>query len=319
MAGTKRKEFSVAYFDSALPQHVWDLIQPWLSERILITSEMIADMEACINPAMTAFKVARAAGVKAQKEYDLRVRRREEEERRRRREGKLRALRDALGQKVKSKETTLATVRERENWDGIFSTYTRTLKPEPGRSFTDWTINGNIERLSRLQRYLCILEEDGRIGWVRVADYRITFVNTGLHLSGENIAIDGESYSFGFEGVWTEVSDSNLLIQLHTDDGLIVCKISAWFYPGSLTVLNLEWTKNCRATLQHKAKLHDWIYGELFARRVMRLMTEPFTYKKGLAGYQADQFFGPVGTKVMLRVVAEHKWPVLVGSRPKDQ
>lgn len=317
-AGTKRKELSVAFSDSVLPRHVWDLIQPWLRDRVLISPEMIAEMEVSIGPAAKAFKVAKAAAQKAQKEYELRVKGHLAEGRKKERQLKLRSLRSALAEKVKSKETILATVKERVRRDGPDVVYMRTLKPERGRRFTDWTIDGEVTKLIWLRRYLCVMEDDGRIGWARVADYRITLINTDMRSPNDQIAVDGEKYSLGFEGVLPDENDTNLLIRLYTDDGLIVCTIDAWFHPGSLTIQDTTWTRNFSTSADHKAKVQEWIHSDRFGRKVMQLMTEPFSYERSLSGEQADRFFGPVGTKVKLRVVAEHGWPVLVGNRSED-
>lgn len=321
VAGTKRKELTVAFNDSRTTEAIANAIQPWLKDRIQVTDEMIADVEELLLPVKELFDSARKRAAEAQDVLDARRQERLLAEQRRQQEERERlarilAMQKALAAKPKSLQTAFCRVAISDNNNSY--TYVHTLLAEDGRHLTEWTIEGQHKRLEAFNRYLCVNESTGHLGWARVVRTRITYINHALISSGAPLYIGGRFYRLRME--CERAADPPYGRNLRIDvvrhgSGNLICRLSAWFFPGTLEILHTELIHGGIDSAE-SGEVAGWIRENSvsFSTIAMNELTKPFRYQSNKAGMQANTFFGSVGTRYRLRLIEEQKNPILVAT-----
>jgi hypothetical protein len=314
--GTRNREITVTLGDAASARAVSELVAPWLTDRVPITDEMIADMEELVRPLKKVFARAQAMAAKAQLEFDDALARRELAERLRAAEAADRAsrlaeMRVSLTKRRQSVDTVFLTVVQQSRGNRVHSCVVET-----DADLTSWTVDGTFYSLQPLHRYLCILEDTGWIGWARVGRSRITYVSDAIAHDDEGLNVNGLWLTFRFyaERSIDPPYGRNVLIKL-VHCKRTICEICAWYQPGSLEVLDVMPSATSLVSVQQADAIGDWIRENrtAFAKHLLPLFVSPFKYLANLTGAQADDFFGSEGTLVNLRLVVEQGYPVLVG------
>ena len=314
--GEQHKEMNVVLSSADQVSAIASAVEPWIAERVRVTLEDIELMEKLIHPYRRKF-LALTRELKGEGFQIADIQEARAASLRNKRVAKLqRALRDPQSREFDSKYGQVKWV------DTNYGANSNcTLLAVDGFDLTWWHIKGesiDLDRhLDRLNRYLCLNESDGRIGWGRVGETRIT--KFGLSVIGvrtlkyqdmyfpvdmhANPSIDSSSPQNGtivLKGVssgerlrlhcWFSVSDLKIIRVLHLDENGTL--------PLSLRRLEGALTQNSKAV----------------RNRLRQLILKPFRYEHNLIGQEANRFFGEIDTRWRLRLFVRNEIPFLVVS-----
>lgn len=235
------------------------------------------------------------------------------------RERRLQRLRYNISSTPKSLETADGVVSQvhegslRTQSDDRYSLLSR-----DGRDLTIWSVAGRQIKLTRAMRYL-ILKQSGKLGWARVMQSRLTFVESSIHCS-ERVILADLLLEIKIDADWSETPKYGRNVVFEVIDplfGLADCTISAWFDLHDLTLLKID-TPDYVAPgfAEHNTAIacvrNGWpAIKEFCLNQILR----PFRYKHNLTGYDALVFFGDVGTKVCLSAAMVADNPVILSSQ----
>ena len=179
---------------------------------------------------------------------------------------------------------------------------------------TEWS-RQKIE-FKKLNRYLLVNRNTGKISWARIAKTRITYFCGSTHWT-EHILIDKNHWDITYNAQWNEKVDknSNLSIKLSNpflDDGSCVM-VKAWFGLSELIVLNADIISSNRFG---RKRYHDLLVyitdkKEEFIRIILNHISQPFKYSSKLTGVQAKGFFGVSTGRYRVRAGLLNKYPIL--------
>ncbi|MBN3761041.1 phospholipase D-like domain-containing protein [Burkholderia sp. Ac-20365] len=323
-SGTVRREMTVTTDSPDAATAAVELVGPWVLERTPVTREMIDEMQVRIGPLAQLFDTARKQAAAAQEGFlaamEVKERERQAESERQRQRGlhhRLAELGASLLARRQSVTGAVGVVTRMDRGNGRCSLVVR-----DDVDLTSWVVGAKTYKLKDFHRYLCVLEDIGSLGWARVVRSRITFIQPGL--DRRPVKIEGERFRLVFDCSRTS-GDGNVIIEVFDVTGsVLLCAVDAWYSPGNLEIISVLPSAEPRRAWSPFNKSADpermanWIRGNLGAFRhlVMPEFTEPFQYGRGNAdGPEADRFFGPVNTRIRLRVVLENDVPVLVATR----
>lgn len=326
--GLRNREATVLLSDQKAVGQAEAEAMEWLKDRLPVTPEMIADLGKHVRRLKNLFKSAKgtAREVDEQVKYRQRERddeawrKREEEERRRRRlmnlRGSVRKLRMA-GERV---QTQVQLVRD---WSRKKKQYisTATLMVRGNCSLTRWRFDGEIVELEDCYRYLCLIEETGKLGWARVASTRITFISP-LVVHGEWVFFGNWTWKVTAEGIWTgqRESGSNLFVKMKSNfrgEAHLHC----WFSVDGLEVEKAAWkTPPSKASPPPDLAVAFANNQDRIRDQITKLLVKPFKFSDGqkLTGPNTINFFGEVYNRYIVRLaqVGEHKILIASGRRP---
>lgn len=185
--------------------------------------------------------------------------------------------------------------------------------------FTRWSMNNyDVVRLTRIYRYLFLLEDSGKIAWARVAKRRITYFCDNVSNVG-TAAVNGMLCYVSFQAIWDEdnATDANLTILIKHRIFDVSVKCPAWFGVDSLNIRckDMEVRDKERRFLNMGNDMRDWIEEnkDVFTDSVLKILLAPFVYQERLVGCSAYIFLGEEGTKYTLRTVKINDSPIIVG------
>lgn len=312
--GTRNKEASVVLTEAGLVSDIEKSIQPWLKQRSRITPEMLADMKALLPQIAEIYRKAqtaaddadkRVAELHALREAKERFERQQEEVRR------LELLRSAIYRAPTSNSAVFGTVRDVTNTYSIHRT--TSLVVGRGGDLTSWRINGSSIKLNERTRYLCINEDNGKIGWARVVRTRITFIAPKLLLG--TVLINGRYCKLHLEADWSRrpVLGRRAKVEIRTPTDKKICTVSIGFSTHGMAVLKISAASRAAGSRDEVNQWMEWVNddSDRFAESVLTHFTSPFIYKGRLYGNKADAFFGPIGQQFILRVVTIKGQPVI--------
>jgi hypothetical protein len=298
--GTRNKEATATVSHEPWMSHVEAALQRWTLERQRITPEHIEDMEHAIAPLRAEFKRLKARLVAVDEAVRAAEERRErlrvEERERQRRQGRdrlaqLAAFSQSFRRLRASREIT-AVVRE-------FDGGRVSLVASPGTSFLRWELDDKPVHLERLKRYLCVVPDLGRLGWARVSNGNISFVESsadrrGVKFLGERCGVnwvapvDGDGHNLAFQ-VAGHSSLPSTPFELWVDADAVTLA-----YPGKVD----------------KAVRTRW---DEISAEIARHLSTPFKYTHKLSGKKADKFFyAEVGSEFQVRLARLHGHEILV-------
>jgi hypothetical protein len=305
--GTVNKEATVFLTETTEVTRTEKALAPWVASRKPITPEMIADMESRLPKLKRAFRkfreesLATNAAVKLGERARLRQR--------------IRKLQKHLAKIPTAKATVIARVTRIDQTPRTFHgpwNSNVSLLARPGDDLTRWRVEGIRVILDRLVRYMCILENTGKIGWARVGTTRITFVADGI--DSLKMEIDGLHYDMTLDAIWQENDETldNVRITLSPPNAPGKLSISGWFGVDRFSISEIAISDRSAMV----AKLKRWILANngSFQSKIIERMTRPFRYEHNRAGVEAGQFFGPVATIVRLKASLVGRHPVLQAS-----
>jgi hypothetical protein len=315
--GTVNREANLLVSDSAMIQRVEEETAAWLTDRVPVTQPWIDDMRRQLRGVRNLFRKAKADAARLNEEVMQRERERVERERQERererqeaeRQRRLSNLRAAVGSlRVAS---TVVSTRMQYTTPAWHSSADESLFALSGRSLTRWYVDGRVVELQDCYRYLCIIEDTGKMGWARVASSRISFVEPSVEY-GERLHYRTRSWHVIAEGHWGDSTRSmcNLTLKLESSWGE-EARLDCWFSVSGLEVEKVVWRNPPRHEVvpKHIAKsIAD--NDEALRDKLTNYLVRPFKYKDGQKlGTRSDKFFGGYGSRyrISLAKVSQHE------------
>lgn len=291
MGGTTRKELTASFQDRPQAQRIRALVEPWFTDAEPITLAMIDAMRAALPKVRKKLKQARDIAKTATDNVINDARK--EGEKRRSRENTIRLIRDRLIHHRAPAKIVSARVHAFK--DGK----TSLLRFSPDDDLTWWQVDGKSITLERVKRYLCILESDGKIGWARVGESRITFIDDSVN---DMLRFKGQTYLVNFQANWRMDRDlaSNLTIAVATRSERLICRLHCSFEVDRLLIHEIVSQSNEQFKVEREALTSDL---EALSDALLPLMLTPFDYEKRLSGARPVKFIGPVGQQVGVALV----------------
>lgn len=312
--GIKNKEASAALTDARDVKLVEKSVQPWIEARTPITPQMIADMENLLPEVMRLYQVAQVAAVEADvKLHHLQIAREEKAraEKQLQEEYELALLRRALDTAPTSSSLAFARVKDVTKSDSFRQTIS--LVVDGKFDLASWWIEGRHIELNARTRYLCINEDNGRIGWARLVHTRITFIANQLVIGETEIA--GRPCSLHLRTIWSRRrgNSGNATVEVSTVSKQRVCDVRIGFGTQGIEVIKVSPVSRKKNLPPEVSEWTEWINnnGATFAESTLSRFTSPFVYKGRLYGNKADVFFGPIGRVFRVRAVIIKGQPVI--------
>jgi hypothetical protein len=248
----------------------------------------------------------------------------EAERQRREREASMRRKRHTLRESARRVRQASARVPARveqvtsQNRRTFRQSSTDSLMVIGGHSLTCWILNGELAELKVCHRYLCVIEETGKLGWARVASTRISFVHAGV-VRSEPICFLGLRWDVRFEARWPDLEQTgcNLTVTLKSVAG--EARLNCWFSIEQLSIEEVSWTPGRASSLSPEVVMSALTQNEGGARdMIVQLLVSPFKYCEGKKriGASATVFFGGYGDRFVLRLAGVLGHEVLLASRP---
>jgi hypothetical protein len=327
--GLGNREASVLMTDSKIVGQAEAEAMAWLHDRLLITPEMIDELAKELRRLRKLFKAAKEAAGAVDEQVKRHQRKRDEEARRKREEEttrhrRLLNLRDSVRKLRLAAEKVRTRVQLVKGWSRKKQKYitTATLMVRGNYSLTRWHFDGEIVELEDCSRYLCLIEETGKLGWARVASSRITFIAPGIVHHGEPVFFGGRTWNVTTSGIWSDRGESgcNLLVEMKANfrgEAHLHC----WFSVDGLEVEKATWEippYEGADPLDLVAAFANNKDGIRY--KVTMLLVKTFKPSDGqkLKGSKAIDFFGGVHRRYVLRLakVGEHKILIASGGGP---
>jgi hypothetical protein len=319
--------------------------EAWVKERTPVTLQMIADMEKRVRPLRKLFKKAEEAAGEIDKEVRERQRERDEiarrerldkaeqerQERERQERERVRHLQEQqrrkrlshLHESVRKLRVASTIVSAKLQTPGsllhgvLDFTASKSLMARENRSLTRWRFDSNLVTLMDCYRYLCLVEDTGKIGWARVASSRISFVAKSIS-HGESLFYRGMNWRVATTGKWKtlEATGCNLTVELKTFLGE-TAELDCWFSVDGLEVISSKWKTERREHLPDD-------FTELISKnddkirdKITEFLVEPFKYRDGqkLTGARAGGFFADVGRRFNIRLAKVGSHEVLLAKK----
>lgn len=321
--GTKNREASVFLTHPKSVSKAETEAMRWLEDRLLITAEMIDQLMAELLKLKKLFKKAKAAAEELDKEVDLKRREREEEVRKSqeeeaKRRRRLVNLRESVSRLRVAAEEVNARVRAVTGWSRSEHHINRysSLIADTKHTLIKWKFGSKETRLEDCNRYPCMIEETGKLGWARVVTGRITFVAKGI-IHGRVIVFSGTNWKVSttavWETLWETPSDTgaNVVFTLETLNKSTQVELHCWFSVDGLELESVQWKKG--SFLTNPIDFESAFVANINRLRdnLMEYVLRTFTFTDGqkLNGPKAPDFFGEVGQRYVLRLasIGEHK------------
>ncbi|MGH8436559.1 MAG: hypothetical protein ACRERX_19295 [Pseudomonas sp.] len=327
------RELSACLLGDSEREKVRALVEPWLSEARKISPEMVEDMIKALPDIKQAYRDFSDACDHRQLEIEANERERQLQAQRKaeaKRQSALRKIgnrvRDSVGKAPRS-----ASVKHGKVWQDEDTNLSPTLLITSGGGLDQWdmgktivnaggqdlwTYQQNIKYVYPGRRYLCVLPT-GEFGWARVKRTRITKIVKSIDL-GDHVLP-----AFPYLEVTLSASQrileelptarANLAILLWDGDSKI-CTVPMAFDVDSIrafkpiphrpapTAMN-RIMRSSAATIQFMKWLKE--NKQVFEHLIWDKVVKDYEFADGskLSGLNANNFFGPIGTRCRLELV----------------
>ncbi len=301
--GTTNKEATVVITDPQLVREVEQGVSTWVGRREEITSERITEMRRRVESLRDAWS-----------HFDRLTRVADEDERLRNR---INSIRRAVATAAESIE---GEVKQDPNYPKSYRLY-----PRGGKKWRDLLLPSGLGshmrgKLFSGNRYMCLNQDDGTIGWLRYGETEISLVTSRLPWH-YNVDIDGEPTPAFVKAVRDAPSlrTHNLVVELERSIGR--CELLCVFDLVSLRVVNSNWSLVDEETTLD-TDIPDRISNpdDPLHKELVEILTSPdvFPDDSKLSGVYANLFFGQNGTRVHLRLAAVAGSPVFVSTPSQE-
>lgn len=290
--GTGNLEASVLTSDPDFVARVEAEVEPWVRRSREITHERIAEMRSRVGELKKLWS-----------QFNEASKRSDEEERKKR---TIRAIRRL------PKETSEVVIGEIKRDHKPPRSYRLFFKAN--KTFQNLRVSGDGFRPKRKERYLCINEDNGKLGWVRLGETEVTLVSREIPWNYE-VDIEDETTPTFISAVWDaeELRTHNLEIGLRWKRGR--CQVQCLFAVESLTAVGCTWEPGT-AGGQPDFDIVGYINSneKSIREELISIVTGTTDYPGNvkLTGAYANEFFGPTGTQCSIRVIHVGRTPVLI-------
>jgi hypothetical protein len=298
--GTQSKEATAVFANPRAVARLQALVKHWIQDAEPITLAMVAAMK----KALPALKRSFATPIRDAQSTTTQIVEEAKAAKARERETNVvvTRIRAALVRYPRPASSILSSVKE-------LGSGRNSLVPESSLdTFTWWRIGSEVVGMARTQRYLCLNEQTGMIGWGRVMKRRISFIEDDFV---DELTFDGRGWNVLVRAEWDaeKISTSNLSISVRTQRKLEVCRLQCSFEVDRLRILKVTNAANetYSATVQSFRKRRKQL-----EKALLPILLKPFRYARALAGSRADKFVGPPGTKVRVEAVQLADYEILL-------
>ena len=325
------------------------LVEPWLNEAKKLSPEMVEDMIKALPDLRKAYRDFSDACDHRQHEIEANELERQlkaQQKAEAKRQSALRKIGVRVRNSVKNAPRS-ATVKYGKVWQGHDINLSPTLRINKGGGLDQWDLGdtlANVEPKDLLvyqkgtelfvyqnrikdvlpgRRYLCVLPT-GVFGWARVAKTRITKIGRAVNLGNHvlpafpSLKVTLSAVPRVLEELPTE--SANLAVQLWDGDSKM-CTVPMEFDVSSIRAFKpiahrpssngtSRPTRNSPMTIQFMKWLRE--NKQVFEDLIWSQVVEDFVYSDGskLAGINANNFFGPIGTCCRLELVTVRDHPI---------
>lgn len=318
--GRRNVEANVISGSETPAQEVADFFDRIHKIAVVITLGDIQEMERLIEPFMAKFKELEKSAEKVDAGIDDLRRQRVEvvkralrakleenrrkflEENRMRRTVKI--LSDVLAnQKDKRSKTIVASVHRLTNYSdmdyGAFDSHTQSLVPRGKEDFLE-LVSAIGLKPRRLERYLLIDKDNGKLGLVRIAKTRLTYFGSGVS-PVQTLIFGNQTFRTQISFEWNKsklsIRNGKAKLGYYEKSGGRFITTGSVDFAFSLAGLELF---NPKAPIDKQALFHmakpAEMQGILLSNELrdflIRQLTNPFKFKENLYGNNALEFFG---------------------------
>ena len=225
-------------------------------------------------------------------------------------------LRDSTSTAFIGSDTQRADVRRIGD-----TTYSLVPSSDTAR-LTEWRIGKQLINLEPLHRHLCIISNSGKLGWVRLAGSRTTFIarKIATEMQCKVSLFPWRSRSFKYvlslTAVWNkeelDLHQKNLLIIIEIPDSPASLEIEARFSLDEGDFLKFVdcWKIGRGTPSSDLLRIEKWIQNDQkqIKEQILDLLLSYQFEEVKLRGEQADRFFGPIGTayKIYIKIIQGH-------------
>lgn len=319
--GTRNREASVFLRDPVVLKRLNSDLEIWLQVRQPISEIMLDEMEQQLPKLRKLFRqlsvaveaaneLVAAREVSRQKELELAER---ESERKKLEEHKAKIRLEQFQKSIASLKYSVSKYAMVDVLPtGAYGGSSTHSLSAPGRDLTKWISGGSNTNLIRTFRYLTVIEKTGKLGWARVAQTRITFVEKSISWS-DTILLADHRCTISAEAEWDEsrLKKSNLKVKLSNPGILGSLHAICWFTPSGIEILSFEEHGIPEHSPLHSIRVQ--LQSDSTVRlTILRKLLSPFKYQSNLTGVEAHNFFGPVGTWFRISLAHAEGKPLLV-------
>lgn len=310
--GKRHLEASLSMVCRKDVQKASDFADQMMGRRRLITHAMMTDMEKYIEEAIGKWKEIQ----KKSREIDELIEERDlarmaEEEDTRKMEQETQKRRRIFGKRIRKLGSNINRYNLSNGIKGSVvikrtghTTSTISFAPDlVDKNLTYWKIEKEFQSLAPYMRYLCIIENNGKIAWVRLVKSRITFACDSVEFP-DPVDLGGLICRVSFFAIWDdlelEIDQKNIEINIKPIDLPGSMSVKAWFDSNGFRSAKV----NAENTQDKMKGLAGWLkrHREKFQEIIMKEFLKPFKYDKKLEGIQMDRFLGPVDSRYNLRL-----------------
>lgn len=294
--GTQNKEATFTSTSLDVVRFVASELENWFAEREEVSLELLEDLEDRIAHLKDLYDDFRDEVEKVEEEIEV-----EKTEKNDIKE-KLKRLKANLAKIEKTQEYVKGSIKLLNN------SWTFASASSFGSNLLNWQIDSEKIELVKTNRYLTLIQDNGKLCWARVMTGRITFYQPSVLWAGYTL-LDGKYYKATFEANWdlNILSDYNLSVRL--DNALISREygiILLWFDSKKLEIADMQF--------ESRGTLGDWMEENFdsFKDIILQKLISPFKFSKNLTGVKANEFFDK--TKYELRLGKIKNNPILLFS-----
>lgn len=270
--GMKNKEATVTISHTPWMAEVEDALEHWTQERKPITLDMVEDMANAIAQLLPAFQQLQVQLIQIDEAVKTAEAEREQQRQRTAEKQEQKRLFQQSFKQLHVSGVMVAKVKK-------FPTGRVSLVAPLDHSFLRWVINGNTFFLYKFKRYLCVVPELGRLGWARVSQGFISFVESSVQK--ESAIFLGEKCRTTWSAKESlEAGGHNLTFEITGHPTFHSHTFKLWIDANQI--------KHINAQDADKKTLSRW---EEISTEIVRHLTLPFKYNQKLTGKKADQFF----------------------------
>lgn len=302
-AGNRNVEMTIYVTDERLDSEVSRIVEDWVAKASPITLEMIDDMEQLVAPLRRGYlKLMSGVDELDQRVVEAEQVRREHVRTQAEREERNRQFADAVARATGYSTPKYARIEYVEGCDTL-------KKINADEDLLNWSWGGQQIQLTKTKRYLCVIPEHSKVGWVRVMKTRITKVGKGINWN-QLLLLGDRSFRVEFNANWENASKTNVRVSLDKGD----VTIDGFFSIEGFAVDAIIPKQGANpSTLANAAMLEanrEHIGNQLAAR-----LLEPFKFKHNLYGAEACEFFGQYYSSWKLTLGRHQKEWFLVASQ----
>jgi len=286
----------------AMLEEMKEYILPFEKEyRNILTNSSKINSIISINEKKRQLDIERKKQIKKEKEIE------------KTKQEELQKLRKKIKKSLASSKVITTRVVKLEKYSYAKREYynTYTLMPiRKSENLTEWNIDGDIYRITKAFRYICLNLSSGKFGWARIFKSRITFFGSSVRMT-DPLQINNHNCYISFNALWKN-QERNLKITIKPENSqskIVLHGKFDLFYLTDIKIISGE----CR-NLEQIESIHSWIVNNIneFSKIISSQLLSPFRYRHNLHGEKANVFFDNYKRHIDMKLVEINGFKILV-------